>query len=109
VFERRALLDYLRSKQIEYIVDTEDEVVRRFALYDSGFGDTPPHPELGAFDRVQIYLKLVAQSIGVHAQLKLDDNRHSALTRPITDALTRVLTVPRPNEATNPVVIDRIK
>lgn len=109
VFEQRALLGYLYTKQINYLVDLEDEIARRVALYDSNYGNAPVHRELGITERMLVFIKLIAASVGIHTELKLDDNRRYQLTRSLSDIVTPVQTFTRQNESTNPVVVFRLK
>lgn len=109
VFEKQELLDYLAANRIEYLVETRGEIERRFARYEASFSSEPPHHELSPLDHISIYLKLVAQSVGIPVILSLDDQQTTALKRPLEDVMTVIHTIPRPNQDTNPVSIFKLR
>lgn len=109
VLEQQKLLDYIVANRIEYLVETQGEIERRFARYEASYSSLPPHHELSPLDHISIYLKLIAKSVGIPVALALDDHQSTALKRPLDDVMTVIHTFPRPNQETNPIKIFKLR
>lgn len=109
VFEKQGLLTYLKSKGIEYVVDTNQGLQSRFALYDASFSNAPPHYELSILDRVLIYARLIGQGLGLPVRPALADNKGYQLIRPLSAAMTLVYVRQLPNDQANQVTIYQLK
>jgi hypothetical protein len=109
VMERRELLDYLRARGVEYLVDRELITADHIAFYSHQFGPAPMHHTPTLTQRVMIYGKIVANALGAQLPLGLDARSGWSPTRPFGDAAEIVKSFERPNQATNPVVIFRLR
>jgi hypothetical protein len=107
--EQRELLDYLRARRVEYLVDRELIMADHIAFYSQQFGPAPMHYAPTLTQRVMIYGKILANTLGAQLPLGLDARSGWSPTRPFSDAAEIVKTFERPNQATNPVVIYRLK
>jgi hypothetical protein len=107
--QRRELLDYLRARGVEYLVDRELIMADHIAFYSHQFGPAPMHHAPTLTQRVMIYGKILANTLGAQQPLGLDARSGWSPTRPFSDAAEIVKTFERPNQATNPVVIYRLK
>ena len=109
VMERRELLDYLRRRGVEYLVDRETIMADHIAFYSHQFGLAPYHYPPSLIQRAVIYGKIIANTLGARLPLNLDSASEFVPTRPFTDAAEIVQRFERPNEAANPVVVYRLK
>jgi hypothetical protein len=109
VMQARGLLDYLRSRGVEYLADREETMADHVAFYSAQFGPAPAHRTPTLIERIEIYGKMAAGVLGVGAPPRLDERAPWAPARPFTDAAEIVREFPRPNEAANPVVVYRLK
>jgi hypothetical protein len=107
--ERRELLDYLRRRGVEYLVDRELVTAAHIAFYSHQFGPAPEHHTPSLPQRIVIYGKILADKLGAQLPLGLDAQSGWSPTRPFSDAAEIVQRFPRPNDATNPVVVYRLK
>jgi hypothetical protein len=107
--ERRALLDYLRQRGVEYLVDREMIMADHVAFYSHQFGPAPEHHAPSLPQRVVIYGKILANTLGARLPLGLDARSGWSPIRPFSDAAEIVKTFERPNQAANPVVVFRLK
>jgi hypothetical protein len=109
VMERRELLDYLRRRGVEYLVDRETIMADHVAFYSHQLGLAPYHYTPSLIQRAVIYGKIAANTFGARLPLDLDSPSEFVPTRPFTDAAEIVQRFERPNEAANPVVVYRLK
>jgi hypothetical protein len=109
VMERRELLDYLRRRGVEYLVDRELVMADHIAFYSHQFGPAPKHHAPSLPQRIVIYGKILANTLGAQLPLGLDARSGWSPTRSFGDAAEIVKTFQRPNQATNPVVFYRLK
>ena len=107
--ERRELLDYLRKRGVEYLVDRELITADHIAFYSHQFGPAPEHHAPSLPQRIVIYGKILANALGARLPLDLDARAGFVPTRPFSDAAEIVQRFQRPNDTTNPVVIYRLK
>jgi hypothetical protein len=109
VMERRELLDYLRARGVQYLVDRETTMADHIAFYSYQFGAAPHHRTPTVIERLVIYGKIAANALGARLPLNLDARDGFTPTRPFTDAADIVRRFERPNQPTNPVVVYRLK
>lgn len=109
VMERRELLDYLRARGVMYLVDREQIMADHIAFYSHQFGPAPQHRTPSLFERVVIYGKMIANTLGAQRPLNLDDQRGWSPTRSFDTAAEIVKRFRRPTQSTDPVVIYRMK
>jgi hypothetical protein len=109
VMERRELLDYLRARGVQYLVDREATMADHIAFYSYQFGAAPHHRTPTVIERLVIYGKIAANALGARLPLNLDARDGFTPTRPFTDAADIVRRFERPNQPTNPVVVYRLK
>jgi hypothetical protein len=109
VMEKRELLDYLRARGVEYLVDREAIMADHIAFYSHQFGPAPHHRAPSLRERLVIYGKILANTFGARLPLNLDARNDFTPMRPFTDAAEVVQSFARPNQASNPVVVYRLK
>jgi hypothetical protein len=109
VMEKRELLDYLRARGVEYLVDREATMADHIAFYSHQFGPAPHHRAPSLRERLVIYGKILANAFGARLPLNLDARNDFTPMRPFTDAAEVVQSFDRPNQASNPVVVYRLK
>jgi hypothetical protein len=109
VMERRGLLDYLRARGVEYLIDRELIMADHVAFYSHQLGRAPLHHAPGLSERAVIYGKILANVFGARLPLNLDARDDFTPSRPFGDVAEIVMRFERPNEAANPVVVYRLK
>ncbi len=109
VMEKRELLDYLRARGVEYLVDRQAIMADHIAFYSHQFGPAPHHRAPSLRERLVIYGKILANTFGARLPLNLDARNDFTPMRPFTDAAEVVQSFARPNQASNPVVVYRLK
>jgi hypothetical protein len=107
--QERRLLPYLREKGITYLVDREETLADHIQFYSAQFGPAPAHRLPSITDRLGIYGTLVLQTLRIHAPPVLDRREGFVPSRPFSQEVELIQTFERPNEATNPVVIFRLR
>lgn len=107
--QERRLLPYLREKGITYLVDREETLADHIQFYSAQFGLAPAHRLPSITDRLRIYGTLVLQTLRAHAPPMLDRREGFVPSRPFSQEVELIQTFERPNEATNPVVIVRLR
>jgi hypothetical protein len=108
VLELRHLLDYLRARGVEYLIDRELIMADHIAFYSYQFGPAPMHYAPSLPERVAIYGKILANMFGARLPLNLDARDGFVPARPFGDAAEIVMRFERPNEDANPVVVYRL-
>jgi hypothetical protein len=101
---RRELDVYLRSKGIGYIIDLP-EVADRISFYSRSMSDAKPHADIGAIQKIQIYLQMIANKIGLAPAVQLDVLKPDRVIRPFSAVTTVVQQFPLPNDPTRNVVL----
>jgi hypothetical protein len=112
VLEQRALLDYLRTRNIEYLVDRKLVMAQHVAAYSHQFGDAPRHTTPTLIERLTIYGQLVGARLGISRPPELArPPSEFTPSRPFSDIADIIQTFPRPNDTqnNNPVVVYRLK
>jgi hypothetical protein len=107
--QRRELLDYLRARGVQYLVDREETMADHIMFYSRQFGPAPYHRAPTPIERLAIYGKILTNALGARLPLNLDARDAFTPTRPFSDAAEIVQRFARPNDADNPVVIYRLK
>ena len=101
---RRELDVYLRSKGIGYIIDLP-EVADRISFYSRSMSDAKPHIEIGVFQKIQIYLQMIANKVGLAPAVQLDELKAERVLRPFSAVTTAVQQFPLPNDPARAVVL----
>jgi hypothetical protein len=109
IMEQRHLLDYLRARGVEYLIDREQIMADHIAFYSYQFGAAPAHHAPGLPERLAIYGKILANALGARLPLNLDSRNDFVPSRPFDDAAEIVMRFERPNERANPVVVYHLK
>ncbi|HMP41807.1 MAG TPA: glycosyltransferase family 39 protein [Roseiflexaceae bacterium] len=109
MLEQRTLLDYLRRQSVEYLVDRENTMAHHVMFYSRQFGEAPYHRTPSLSERIAIYGRIAANTLGADLPLVLDDQRSFTPIRPFSDAAEIIARFERPNDSTNPVVVYRLK
>jgi len=107
--EKRNLLGYLRARGVTYLIDRQEIMANHIAFYSHELGLAPNHRASTLIERVIIYGKILADTFGARLQLNLDSRDAFTPTHPFSDVAEIVKTFARPNQATNPVVVYRLK
>jgi hypothetical protein len=112
VLEQRALLDYVRARNIEYLVDRKLVMAQHIAAYSYQFGDAPPHTTPSVSERLMIYGQLIGARLGISPAPELArPPSEFTPSRPFSDIADIIQTFPRPNDTQNknPVVVYRLR
>jgi hypothetical protein len=103
--EQRRLLQYLRERGITYLVDREATMADHVQFYSAEFGPAPNHRLPTLPQRLGIYGALLRKSLRLGEPPALDRRDGFVPDRPFADVARVIQTFPRPNQATNPIVV----
>jgi len=104
---RRELDVYLRSKGIGYIIDLP-EVADRISFYSRSMSEAKPHIEISAFQKIQIYLQMIASKVGLASSVQLDELKPERVLHPFSAVTTVMQQFPLPNDPARAVVLYRL-
>lgn len=107
VLEKRQLDNYLRSKDIAYIVDLPG-VSDYIEFYSSNMSEAPAHHEMSSLGKLFTYARLVAAKLGLGAPVQLDVREPQRVLHPFEAFSTIVRVFPLPNDPSQGVTIYRL-
>ena len=108
VLEKRGLLSYLRSKNIEYIIDLQD-IDEYIEFYSAELSEADPHHEIGLGEKLTIYARLLGRKAGLPVDPpKLEQRTVERTIKPLTAVAPVWKSFVRPNDPANPITIYRL-
>jgi hypothetical protein len=107
VLEQRELASYLRSEDINYIVDLSG-VADYIEFYSRSMSEAAPHAELSAFDKLAIYARMLAARAGLGPPVELRERVPQRVLLPFEETVTVVQEFPLPNNPDSAVTIYRL-